>query len=172
MAIIVGPSDWWLRTAESLNALAVACPVGTTLPDGSRIICKNGIQSWIVAPCCTQVFFEVWNGFAQYGSVCTTCPPPTGLGKCTACICEWPTLNSLMLQCGFNPSDWFVPCISQLQNPGYSCRTNWDFSSAGYWSSTEYSSTCACFLCFSNGLTCNCTKANFNCVRAFRCVTY
>jgi hypothetical protein len=77
-----------------------------------------------------------------------------------------------MLQCGFNPSDWFVPCISQLQNPGYSCRTNWDFSSAGYWSSTEYSSTCACFLCFSNGLTCNCTKANFNCVRAFRCVTY
>lgn len=170
MAIIVGPSDWWLRTAESINALAVACPVGTTLPDGSRIICKNGIQSWIVAPACTQASAQ-WAG-GQYNSVCATCPPPTGLGKCTACICEWPSLNSLMLQCGFNPSDWFVPCISQLQNPGYSCRTNWDFSSSNYWSSTEFSSTSVCYVSFSNGGTNHHDKARLCCVRAFRCVTY
>jgi hypothetical protein len=63
--------------------------------------------------------------------------------KC--CICEWPALNTRLLQCGFNPCDWFVPSISQLNNPGFVCRTQWDtFASASYWSSTEISATNAC----------------------------
>jgi hypothetical protein len=77
-----------------------------------------------------------------------------------------------MLQCGFNPSDWFVPCCSQLQNPGYCCRTNWDFSSTVYWSSTECSSATACLVCFNDGNTNHNNKTDFRCVRAFRCVTY
>jgi hypothetical protein len=60
--------------------------------------------------------------------------------KC--CICEWPALNTRLLQCGFNPCDWFVPSISQLNNPGYLCRSNWDtFASTSYWSSTEFNAT-------------------------------
>ena len=68
---------------------------------------------------------------------------------------------------------WFVPTVSQLQNPGYTCRTLWDsFSSASYWSSTEGTATAACSVYFGNGGTNNVNKGSTYCVRAFRCVTY
>jgi hypothetical protein len=68
---------------------------------------------------------------------------------------------------------WFVPTISQLQNPGYTCRTFWDsFSGTNYWSSLESSSTNACVVSFNNGLTGTVDKTRLFCVRAFRCVTY
>jgi hypothetical protein len=68
---------------------------------------------------------------------------------------------------------WFIPTVSQLQNPGYCCRTFWDaFSSANYWSSTEINATHACFVCFLNGSAGILYKTNARCVRAFRCVTY
>jgi hypothetical protein len=67
---------------------------------------------------------------------------------------------------------WFVPTVTQLQNPGYTCRTFWDsFSSAYYWSSTEVNSPRACYVIFGGGPPDN-VKTNTNCVRAFRCVTY
>jgi hypothetical protein len=165
MAIIVGPSDWWLNTAEAINPLTLTCPLGTRLPDGSSLISRAGGCAWIVAPICTQVSSQ-WAG-GQYNTVCVTV-----LGKNISCICEWPALNTLMLQCGFNPSDWFIPCISLLQNPGYTCRTNWDAFSTSFWSSTEVSSTCACGVNFSDGNSGNLNKTLACCVRAFRCVTY
>jgi hypothetical protein len=156
MGLIIGPTPWWQ------NSLIAQCPAGTTLLDGSRIICKAGGTAWIVAPNCTQVTSQ-WAG-GQYNS--------TQVGaKC--CICEWPALNTLMLNCGFNPCDWFIPNITQLNNPGYVCRSQWDtFASGCYWSSTEVSSTNACGLNFVFGCITSFAKSNSFCVRAFRCVTY
>jgi hypothetical protein len=68
---------------------------------------------------------------------------------------------------------WFVPTLSQLQNPGYTCRTFWDsFSPARYWSSTETDSTFACGVSFTDGGALNSNKTNPCRVRAFRCVRY
>jgi hypothetical protein len=68
---------------------------------------------------------------------------------------------------------WFVPTVTQLQNPGYTCRTFWDsFSSTDYWSSTEPDSVHACHVRFSNGNALLSRKTYTLCVRAFRCVTY
>lgn len=154
--MIIGPTPWWQ------SSLISTCPTGTTLPDGSRIICKAGGTAWIVAPNCTQVSSN-WAG-GQYNS--------TQVGnKC--CICEWSGLNTQLLNCGFNPCDWFVPCNALLNNPGYSCRSQWDtFSSANYWSSTERSPTNAYGVYFNNGLTSGTSKSTAASVRAFRCVTY
>jgi hypothetical protein len=155
MGMIIGPTPWWQLSLIS------TCPVGTTLPDGSRIICKEGGTAWIVAPNCTQVS-QTWNG--------TT----TLLVGNKPCVSDWATLNTQLLNCGFNPADWFVPSSAQLFNPGYTCRTKWDtFSSATfYWSSTESSAATACNVDFGNGNTRGCSKADAWCVRAFRCVTY
>lgn len=154
MGLLIGPTPWWQAN------IVAACPVGTTLPDGSRIICKAGGTAWIVAPASTQVS-STWNG--------TT----TELVGNKCCVCDWPTLCSRMISCGFNPSDWFVPSISQLNNPGYVCITQWDsFASANYWSSTEINATGACNQGFNNGIITNLTKTSTLCVRAFRCVNY
>jgi hypothetical protein len=156
MGLIIGPTPWWQS-----NLVAV-CPVGTTIPDGSTIICKAGGTAWIVAPSCLQLSSQ-WAG-GQYNS--------TQVGdKC--CICEWPALNTRLLQCGFNPCDWFVPSIGQLNNPGYVCRTRWDnFTATNYWSSTEVSATNACGQGFNNGGIDSISKTGSRLVRPFRCVTY
>jgi hypothetical protein len=155
MGLIVGPTPWWQ------SSLIAQCPAGTILLDGSRIICKAGGTAWIVAPSCTQVS-STWAG-GQYNS--------TLVGdKC--CICEWSGLETQLINCGFNPCDWFVPSYTQLQNPGYVCRTNWDSFSPGYWSSTEISATTAYNLCYIVGAPYCYSKACSYCVRAFRCVTY
>ena len=156
MGLLVGPTPWWQSNLVS------ACPAGTFLPDGSSIICKSGGTAWIVAPETTQVG-SAWAG-GQYNS--------TSVGaKC--CICEWSGLETQLINCGFNPSDWFVPCYQLLQNPGYVCRTNWDFFSAiGYWSSTEINAPQAWCVGYNNGNAGNAGKACACCVRAFRCVTY
>jgi hypothetical protein len=160
MGVTIGPADWWVASPQSINSLAISCPVGTTLPDGSRIICKAGGTAWIVAPESTQVG-QTWNGTTNQlvGNRC--------------CVCDWPTLCSRMISCGFNPSDWFVPSSAQLNNPGYVCRTQWDsFASACYWSSTEIIATFACGQNFNSGNFGSSNKTNAFCVRAFRCVTY
>ena len=157
MGLLIGPTPWWQSLVVS------ACPVGTTLPDGSRLICKAGGTAWIVAPASTQVSSS-WNGTndTQVGTRC--------------CVCSWSTLQTRLINCGFNPSDWFVPTSTQLQNPGYVCRTTWDsFNGAYYWSSHE--SGCQQYACAVNFTTgsvevLNRAKACSYCVRAFRCVTY
>jgi hypothetical protein len=156
MGLIIGPTPWWQSN------LIAACPVGTTLLDGSRIISKAGGTAYIVAPACTQVT-SAWAG-GQYNS--------TLVGdKC--CIFEWPGLNTLLIQCGFNPCDWCVPSQTDLFTFGYTCRTNWDtFSANPYWSSTEASSNNSCVVTFSIGFQGPCSKATTVFLRAFRRVTY
>jgi hypothetical protein len=154
MGLLIGPTPWWQANIVSV------CPVGTTLPDGSRIICKAGGTAWIVAPSITQVS-QTWNGTTNtlVGTMC--------------CVCSWPTLNTKLIDCCFNPADWFVPSISQLQNPGYVCRTQWDtISATPYWSSTEVNSTWGCGMRSVDGASCICSKSTSYTVRAFRCVTY
>ena len=71
---------------------------------------------------------------------------------------------------------WFVPTYTQLQNPGYLCRSFWGpspcYSSTAYWSSTENGASNAFGMYFSNGDAYNRNKTGTACVRAFRCVTY
>ena len=153
----IGPTAWWQSN------LVKNSPVGCTLPDGSRIICKNGGTAWIVAPSCTQVSSQ-WAG-GQYNS--------TAVGtKC--CISEWSGLQSQLIACGFNPSDWFVPNVNQLLNPGYACRTQWDSytSSTFYWSSSEFTAPADGYVVLFSGGSGNNTKSISYCVRAMRCVTY
>jgi hypothetical protein len=154
MGLIIGPTSWW-----QLN-LIPACPAGTTLLDGSRIICKSSGIAWIVAPSCTQVG-QTWNGTTSLlvGNKC--------------CICDWSTLQTRLITCGFNPCDWFVPSSAQLQNPGNVCRTQWDtFSANCYWSSTEINATCGTSVYMTLSGTRALDKSCSSCVRAFRCVPY
>ena len=153
MGILIGPTPWWQAIIVS------ACPVGTTLPDGSRLICKAGGTAWIVAPSTTQVS-QTWN------NTTTNCVG----NKC--CVCDWPTLNTCLITRGFNPGDWFVPSCAEFTNPGYVCRTQWDPIAVGYWSSTECNATNAFTRGFGHRGIDPCPKSQTRCVRAFRCVTY
>ena len=161
MGITIGPVDWWLASPQGISGLIASCPAGTRLLDGSHIICKAGGTAWIIAPYGTQVQ-QTWNN--------TT----TTLVGNKCCVCDWPTLCTQMISCGFTPGDWFVPSVSQLQNPGYICRTQWNpISAQCYWSSTECNAMCSCFVVFSNGVAgTDQSKTRPCCVRAFRCVTY
>jgi hypothetical protein len=86
--------------------------------------------------------------------------PWSSIGDAVTCA------NSLMGSCG-----WFVPSVSQLQNPGHACKTYWDsYTSAHYWSSTELTPGHAYFVNFGeNGFTNYTLKWNPYSVRAFRC---
>jgi hypothetical protein len=168
MTLYFGPTFWWfINGADSPDdkhycAIAECCPVGTATRDGARLICKAGGIGWFVAPSSTQVTGP-WAG-GQYNS--------TQVGnKC--CISEWSALETALTNAGFTPTDWFVPSITQLNNPGYVCRTNWDsFDAAGYWSSTEGSAPYACSQRFATGFLYATSKTTSLRVRAFRCVTY
>ena len=170
MGITIGPADWWVASPEAINSLAISCPEATTLPDGSRIICKDGGTAWIVAPETTQVS-EFWGNYTACGAIDNS---PAGVSVHSDITNQnFPVLYNKLISCGFNPTDWFVPCLQLLQNPGYVCRTNWDsFSAACYWSSTEFNATDAYNVFYNTGgVDCG-NKACSFCVRAFRCVTY
>ena len=157
MGLIIGPTPWWQEE------LVERTPEGEALPDGSRIICKAGGTAWIVAPACTQVVCQTWNGTTN-----------TLVGN-QPNISSWATLCSRLLSRGFNPDDWFVPSISQLQNPGYVCRTKWDsFCTGCYWSSTEINATNAIAILFSSDIVRDISKTSTSVisVRVFRCVNY
>ena len=117
---------------------------------GGFLICRAGGIGWIVSPRSTEVSR---NWYAREDANTTA----QSVSGCTG---------------------WFVPTASQLQNPGYSCRSFWGspspcFPSGVVWSSTEATSTHACYVNFNNGNAPNCTKTfGSACVRAFRCVTY
>jgi hypothetical protein len=124
----------------------------TTAPLGSRplggggfLICKASSNAWIVSPRCAEVS-RTWYCRDDANTVANLCTSCTG---------------------------WFVPTVSQLQNPGYCCRTYWDlFSSTTYWSSTGFTTPSSCIVNFTNGNAGASPKDNTYCVRAFRCVTY
>jgi hypothetical protein len=167
MTVIVGPTNlWWLTDPEATEAcyykaFARCFPVSCATRDGSRLICKANGVAWFVAPNCTQVG-ATWNNSTN-----------TLVGN-KPCICDWPTLCARMVSCGFNLSNWFVPSITQLINPGYVCRTQWDtFACARYWSSTECNANNAFYQHFCTNVCIGNSKVGaVSNVRAFRCVTY
>jgi hypothetical protein len=111
---------------------------------GGYLICRNGGVAWIVAPNTTEVSRN-WSG---NNDAITTA--------------------NANASCG----DWFIPTSSQLVNPGRSCKTYWDYSSAFYWSSTEDSGIFATIIGLSDNRSYSTHKTSIWCVRAFRCVSY
>jgi hypothetical protein len=113
--------------------------------EGGSLICISSGVYWIVAPNSSEVS-RTWYLREDANTLANTCTSCTG---------------------------WFVPTVTQLQNPGYRYRVYWDsFSSTPYWSSTECNATCASRVFFQNGTAGSLPKDNSFCVRAFRCVTY
>ncbi len=164
MSIVLGPSSFWLRTREAADYYAVRCPVAARLGDGSRIFCKTGGRAWIMAPLCTEVAGVNWAG-GQYNNCLV------GGERC--CICEWASLCTQLITYGFNPCEWFVPNLSQVQSAS-SCRANWDVQGFSIWSSTECTTTTAGNLVVTLGTPCSTSAKNRGdiSVRAIRCVTY
>ena len=121
-------------------------PDGRESIEGGWYICRGPVgTAWIVASLNTEVS-RTW--YCRNDATTTA-------NACTGC------------------TGWFVPTLSQLQNPGYVCRQYWDsFASTHYWSSTEFNAPSACRVHFFNGIASNRGKAATYCVRAFRCVTY
>jgi hypothetical protein len=115
---------------------------------GGFLICKAGGVAWIVSPYSAEVS-RTWT---LINDANTTAQSASG---CTG---------------------WFIPTRSQLQNPGFLCRSFWGpspcFSSANYWSSTQNSATLAYYVRFTDGSFTDRSKGCTFFVRAFRCVTY
>ena len=117
--------------------------------EGGFLICKASPLRWVVSPYSA----EVSKNWYSRNDANTTAQSVSG---CTG---------------------WFVPTLSQLQNPGYICRSFWGpspcFSSARYWSSTDDNATFARSVKFNGGGAPHYSgKQVVYCVRAFRCVTY
>jgi hypothetical protein len=119
--------------------------------EGGFLICKASPLRWVVSPYSAEVS-RTWH---LRDDANTTAQSVSG---CTG---------------------WFVPTISQLQNPGYCCRSFWGPSpcyslTPNYWSSTENTPDAlfACRVNFNVGTANYTGKQSQNCVRAFRCVTY
>lgn len=69
---------------------------------------------------------------------------------------------------GFNPSEWFIPNVKQLQLAYKNVKSH--FASDWYWSSDEHNSKIANGVLFSNGDLSNAFKSTRLNVRAFRFV--
>ena len=123
--------------------------------EGGYLICCSSSNLWIVAPSSSEVS-RLW---PQRNHANTRAQQVSGC------------------------SGWFVPSCSQLNNPGYTCRTYWDSydsstaQSSSYWSNTIFDDGWTCqdsyFVRFCNGLVSYGAQSIF-CfkVRAFRCVSY
>jgi len=119
---------------------------------GGYLICCASNTYWIVAPSSSQVGR---NWYQRNDAV---------------------TQANAQAACG----DWFVPTGSQLQNPGFTCRTYWDaYNQGNYWSNTELNSGDAWKVNFGPPGTNNPQggqkdepKARGYNIRAFRTVSY
>ena len=120
--------------------------VGDTLEDGCIVVKKENGLALLVAPEWTDVR-AAWSK-------------------------EFPEVFKKLEEEGFNPSQFFIPTKEQL-NLAYKTIPQHFAGSAGtgYWSSTEFNATDACFQSFSSGVF-SIIKSGAYCVRAFRCVTY
>jgi hypothetical protein len=90
--------------------------------------------------------------------------------KETEVQCEWtpefkPVFDKLK-EHGFNPSDWFIPSVEQLQMAYKNAKQQ--FPGWWHWSSAEASSIDACLVYFINGGQCSGSKTVASWVRAFR----
>jgi hypothetical protein len=125
------------------NAGIRCCALGSAV-EGGRLYAKHGSVGWIVA-----------NAAQQVGRIWTSRDDAV-------------TVAQAANACG----DWFVPSRTDLQY-AHDCNSFWDsFSSAIYWSSTEYNATSAWGVRFYNGNVGPITKTTTRCVRAFRRVFY
>ena len=134
---------------DTYNFTSRSAPALGDSYEGGFVICKASPLRWIVSPYSA----EVSRSWFSRDEANTRAQQVSG---CTG---------------------WFVPTISQLQNPGYCCRSFWGPSpcsspSCRYWSSTEFNGPHGCDVIFSNGTASNNSKPSAQCVRAFRCVTY
>ena len=127
------------------NAGLRCCALGS-LVEGGYLFAKRGGIGWIVA-CSSRQVSRVWASRADAVTVA---------------------------QAGNACGDWFVPSRTNLQL-GFDCKSFWDsYSSANYWSSTEYGSGGG--VAFAMNLICGnagtyATTSTY-CVRAFRRVFY
>ena len=114
--------------------------------EGGYLICCSSNNYWIVSPSSTEVA-RAW--FSRNDAITTA---------------------QANAACG----DWFIPSCTQLQNPGYTCRTYWDsFSSPSqYWSNTQRNAHTARSIYFNSGGSNDDDKPKANRIRAFRCVSY
>jgi hypothetical protein len=123
-------------------------PVSPALGDayeGGYLICASGGTRWVIAPESARV---VRNWYSR-GDANTRAQAVSGC------------------------SGWFVPTKTQLQNPGYACRTYWDsITSAHYWTDTPCYDFGAWRMSIPGGsMGYRCKPCDFH-VRAFRCVSY
>lgn len=118
--------------------------VGDTLEDGSIVFKKENGIALLLAPASTEV------------------------------ICPWSKEFSEVFDAlkknGFNPSQWFVPTVEQLQLT-YKVIPD-EFRRTYYWSSSEFNASYACSVYFSNGTHFNYYKSNTYCVRSVRCIVF
>ena len=135
-------------TSHPSFANYIPCAALGSSTNGGFLMCKAGGLGWIVSPYSA----EVSRSWYLREDANTTAQSVSG---CTG---------------------WFVPTISQLDNPGYTCRSFWGpspcFSSCIYWSSTCVNTNHACYINMTNGNPTGSSKPQNFCVRAFRCVTY
>ena len=133
--------------ADTHSFTTVAPNLGDSY-EGGFLICKASPVRWVVSPYSAEVS-RTWH---LRNDANTTAQSVSG---CTG---------------------WFVPTATQLQNPGFLCRSFWGpspcYSSTSYWSSTELNAPFACRVLFNNGNASYDGKTYTFCVRAFRCVTY
>jgi hypothetical protein len=118
--------------------------VGDTLEDGSIVLKKENGIALLVAPKRTEVQCS-WSK-------------------------EFSEVFDKLQEEGFNPSQWFVPTVQQLQL-AYEVMPE-EFRSTYYWSSSEINASIACNVYFCSGSQ-NCFyKSNPYCVRSVRCVVF
>ena len=152
--VVVDAGAFTGLTTTSINALintydftTVDVALGNSY-EGGFLICKASPLRWVVSPRSAEITRNWYNR----EDANTTAQAASG---CTG---------------------WFVPTSSQLQNPGYCCRSFWGpspcYSLYRYWASSEANTHTAHVVYFCTGTGSNNHKAAVLCVRAFRCVTY
>jgi hypothetical protein len=125
------------------NAGLRCCALGS-LVEGGYLFAKIGRQAWIVA-CSSRQVGRTW---ALRNDAVTTA------------------------QAGNACGDWFVPSRTDLQL-GVDCVSFWDsFSSASYWTSSDYNTLRSVAGDPTTKSTFGCPQGCILCVRAFRRVSY
>ena len=140
--------DTWVPSSCTCDAPTCLCctdvgvaNIGNLSDCKSFFICCQSPCKWFVAPNDVQV-------------------QRTGFNRLDACIQSCQTYGNC---------SWFLPDISKLQNPGFSCRTYWDtYVGTNYWSSSQ-NNTCPYYLNMSNGSASFVCGNSTMCARAFRC---
>ena len=118
--------------------------VGDTLEDGSIVLKKENGLALLVAPKSTEVQCKWTKRFSE--------------------------VFEQLASHGFNPSQWFIPTVEQLQL-AYKVIPN-EFNKEWYWSYSENTASIACSVSFYNGNQFSSNKSITFCVRSVRCVSF